>query len=79
MQKLQDVRLLEGRTLRVIVPGGMVEISAGLETADGDALVTVDVVSDTPRFGPDTHGRTWKVAKTVVDGIVRMIGKKESK
>lgn len=79
MQKLKDVRLAEGRTLRIIVPGGVVEISTGLETEAGDALVTVDVISDTPRYGPDSHGRTWKVAKTVVDGIVRMIGKKESK
>lgn len=79
MQRLEDVRLVEGRTLRVIVPGGVVEISTGLETETGDALVSVDVISDTPRFGPDGDGRSWKVIKSVVDGIVRMVGKKESK
>jgi hypothetical protein len=77
MRKLKDITLVEGRTLRIIVPGGVVEISTGQETADGDALVRVDVVSDTPRFGPDSHGRTWKVARTMVDGIVRMVGKRE--
>jgi hypothetical protein len=78
MVKLNDVRLGEGKTLRVIVPGGMVEISTGRETAEGDALVTVDVVSDTPRFGPDSHGRSWKVLKSAVDGIVRMVGRREA-
>jgi hypothetical protein len=74
---MNDVRLPEGRTLRVIVPGGTVEISTGLETEEGDALVTVDVIPDTPRFGPDTHGRSWRVLKSAVDGIVRMVGKVE--
>jgi hypothetical protein len=75
--KLQDVQLGEGRTLRIIVPGGTVEISTGLETEEGASLVTVDVISDTPRFGPDTHGRSWRVLKSAVDGIVRMVGKAE--
>jgi hypothetical protein len=78
MVKLNDVRLGEGKTLRVIVPGGVVEISTGRETAEGDALMTVDVVSDTPRFGPDSHGRSWKVLKSKVDGIVRMVGRREA-
>jgi len=76
MIKLKDVRLVENRTLRIIVPGGVVEISTGLKTEEGDALMTVDVISDTPRFGPDSRGRTWTVIKSVAGTCVRMIGKR---
>jgi len=76
MRNVRDYRIAEGQTLRVIVPGGTVEISAGLVTEEGDPVVTVDVVSDSPRFGPDAQGRVWTVLKSTVSGIVRMVGKK---
>lgn len=76
MKRRTDVKLLEGQTVRVIVPGGTVEISAVVShTPEGDPVNTVDIVADSARFGPDpAFGRMWKVVRGAADGCVRMVG-----
>jgi hypothetical protein len=69
MKRRTDVKLLEGQTVRVIVPGGTVEISAVVShTPEGDPVNTVDIVAD------QVFGRMWKVVRGAADGCVRMVG-----
>ncbi|MBD3004599.1 hypothetical protein [Streptomyces sp. 5-10] len=66
---------LPSGTLRVIVPGGVVDINTSLRDRDGNPVVRVDVVPDTPRFGPDKEGRSWEPVNGEA-GVVRLVGKK---
>jgi hypothetical protein len=71
---MKDMKLTTGE-FRVIVPGGTVEISVDLADSDGNPVVRVDVVSDTPRFGPDKEGRLWEPVNGA-PGVVRLVGTK---
>lgn len=60
------------RLIRVLMPNreGTVDITLGLETAEGHDRIQVDVQSDSPRYGPDDHGRTWGVDNGRSPGVV---------
>ena len=60
---MKDVQLREGDKVRILLPGcvGVVEIESGLATADGRPRIRVDVISDTPRFGPADDGLSYTV------------------
>lgn len=61
--------------LRIIVPGGQVDINTSLTDDAGNPVVRVDVIPDAPRFGPDKDGRSW-VPENGDAGVVHLIGRK---
>jgi hypothetical protein len=71
---MREIKLNEGE-LRLIVPGGAVDINASLNDADGNPVVRVDVVPDAPHYGPDKEGREWEPVNGDA-GVVRLVGKK---
>lgn len=70
---MQEMKLPSGE-LRIIVPGGVIDINASLKDSEGNPVVRVDVVSDAPRFGPDKDGREWEPINGDA-GVVRLVGK----
>lgn len=71
---MREIKLDSGQ-LRIIVPGGVVDINASLNDAADNPVVRVDVVPDAPRFGPDKDGREWEPVNGDA-GVVRLVGKK---
>lgn len=69
---MKEIRHDSGE-IRIIVPGGVVDINASLHDQHGNPVVRVDVVPNAPRFGPDRDGREWEPVNGD-PGVVRMIG-----
>lgn len=72
---MKEIDLSSGE-LRIVVPGGAIDINVSLHDKDGNPVVRVDVIPDAPRYGPDKDGRVWEPVNGD-PGVVHMIGKKE--
>jgi hypothetical protein len=69
------------RLVRVLLPNGegAVDIVLGLTKDDGQECIRVDVASDSERYGPDRHGRTWAVENgNPGPGVVFLIAQKRA-
>lgn len=67
-----EYKLPDNQSIRIIVPGGVIEIHSGLTDQHDNPVVRVDVESDTPRFGP-TDGRDYRPFNGG-KGVVQLVG-----
>lgn len=72
---MKEVKLKRGEGLRVITPGGCVEIVHLF--SHGEDVVRTDVRLDEAPYNPDHGGRSWEMAQGDAPGVTRLIGTKK--
>lgn len=73
-----EISLKNGEAIRVIVPGGHVDITTGLDGGGGNRISRVEVAEGFPHGWTDAEGYSWELFRiNVVPGTMDLIGCKE--